>query len=141
MGNYSFGDLIIGMASRRSYHFTEQQVGTFSALVGDAAPVHMDVEFAKRQGFEARIVHGLFVQSVISGMLGNDIPGPQSVINSLSMKMHQPVFIGQQVDYQVEITALTAAVSAVSLNYSGLVDGKMVISGKALCSFPNTSPK
>ena len=140
MGNYFFSDLIVGMVSRRSYHFTEQRVEAFSALVEDAAPVHMDVEFANRQGFKDRIVHGLFVQSVISGMLGNEVPGPQSVINNLSMKMHYPVLIGQQVDYQVEITALTAAVSAVALNFSGMVDGKMIISGKALCSFPNTSP-
>ncbi|MBS4096037.1 MAG: MaoC family dehydratase N-terminal domain-containing protein [Sulfuricella sp.] len=141
MGNYSFNDLIVGMVSKRSYHFTELRVEAFSALIEDAAPVHVDVEFAKRQGFKARIVHGLFVQSVISGMLGNDIPGTQSVINNLSVKMHLPVLIGQRVDYQVEITALTTAVSAVSLNFFGVIDGETVISGKALCSFPNTSPK
>lgn len=137
MDSYSFSDLSVGMVSKRSYLFTEQRVEIFSTLIDDSAPVHMDSEFAKRQGFEGRIVHGLFVQSVISGMLGNEIPGPKSVINSLTMKMHHPVLIGQAVNYQVEITALTQAVAAISLNFSGMVDDKVVMSGKALCSFPN----
>lgn len=139
MDSYSFSDLSVGMTSIRSYHFTEQRVETFSVLVDDRAPVHVDLAFAKNQGFEGKIVHGLFVQSVISGMLGNEIPGPKSVINSLSMKMHHPVLVGQTVNYQIEITALTPAVKAISLSFSGTVDEKIVISGKALCSFPNTT--
>lgn len=137
MGNYSFSDLSIGMTSTRCFHFTEQKVKIFSSLVDDNAPVHFDTEYAKRQGFDRCIVHGLFVQSVISGMLGNEIPGPQSVINSLTMKMHHPVLVGQIVCYQVEIASLTPSVLAVSLSFSGLVDQKVTISGKALCSFPN----
>lgn len=137
MGSYSFSDLLVGMTSERSYLFAEQRVGAFSALVDDRAPVHVDPEFAKSQGFEGRIVHGLFVQAVISGMLGNEIPGPKSVINNLSMKMHKPVLVGQTVNYKIEITALTPAVAAVSLSYTGIVDEVVVISGKALCNFPN----
>lgn len=125
------------MISTRNYHFTEQRVEVFSSLVDDKAPVHIDTEFAKSQGFEERIVHGLFVQSILSGMLGNVIPGPRSVIMSLSMKMHEPVLIGQTVNYHLEITSLTPSVSAVSLIFSGKVDEKLIISGKALCGFPN----
>ncbi len=136
MGNYSFHDLAVGMISRKGYQFTAKRINAFSELVDDAAPVHTNPEFAKQLGFDNTIAHGLFVQSVISGMLGTDIPGPQSVINSLTMNMHLPVLAGQQVDYHIEITSLTAAVSAVSLKYSGTANGKLVISGKALCSFP-----
>ncbi len=139
MGSYSFSDLSVGMTSERSYLFTEQRVEVFSTLIDDKAPVHVDLEFAKNQGFEGRIVHGLFVQAVISGMLGNEIPGPKSVINNLSMKMHNPVLVGQIVNYKIEITALTPAVAAVSLSFTGMVDKRIVISGKALCSFPNST--
>jgi 3-hydroxybutyryl-CoA dehydratase len=141
MDNYTFSDLSDGMISERSYLFTEQRVEAFAALVNDKAPVHVDLKFAKNQGFEGRIVHGLFVQSVISGMLGNEIPGPRSVINNVTMKMHNPVLVGQTVNYKIEITALTPAVAAVSLSFLGMVDERIVISGKALCSFPNLTPK
>lgn len=139
MGNYSFSDLSIGMISERKYHFTEQRVEAFATLIDDKAPVHLNLEFAKSQGFKGRIVHGLFVQSVLSGMLGNEIPGPKSIINNLNLRMHNPALVGQTVNYKIEITALTQAVTAVSLSFLGMVDEKIVMSGKALCSFPNSS--
>jgi len=138
VGNYCFNELSVGMTSERSYIFTEQRVEEFSTLIDDKAPVHVDIEFAKSQGFGGRVVHGLFVQSVLSGMLGNEIPGPKSVINNISMKMHNPVLVGQAVNYKIEITALTPSVAAISLSFSGMVEEKIVISGKALCSFPNS---
>ncbi len=139
MANSSFDDLKVGMVSKRVYRFTPQQVEAFATLVEDHAPVHTDFEFAQRLGYSDRIVHGLFVQCIISGILGNEIPGPSSVINNVSMKMHAPVLVDQVVEYHVEIVALTNAVSAVSLQISGSVDGKLVISGKALCSFPEAN--
>ena len=140
MASYSFNELSVGMITKRCYHFTEQRVESFSNLVDDKAPVHMDEEYAKSHGFKGRIVHGLFVQSIISGMLGTELPGPQSVINTLSMKMHGPVAIGETVAYQVEIASLTPSVSAVTLNFSGMIGiDRLIISGKALCSFPRAS--
>jgi acyl dehydratase len=124
------------MTAKRTYHFTEKRVKSFARLVDDLAPVHRDVGFALNQGFDGPIVHGLFVQSILSGVMGNALPGALSVINTLNMKMHLPVLVGQKVDYQVEIAALTPAVKAVSLSFSGTVDGTVVISGKALCHYP-----
>ena len=138
MDNYSIQDLSVGMLVARSYLFSEERVRAFANLVDDMAPVHTDAAFASLQGFEGKIVHGLFVQSPISGMLGNEIPGANSVINSLNMKMHRPVLVGQTVEYRVEIVALTHAVMAVTLSFSGVVEGEVVISGKALCSFPKS---
>ena len=137
MDKLLFEDLSIGMVCKKSYSFTEQRVSAFSKLIGDNAPIHMDDQFAKLKGFDGKIVHGLFVQSVISGMLGETLPGPNSIINTLRAKLHGPVLIGKKVDYEVEITGITKAVSAISLIFFGCVDGQIVISGKALCSFPN----
>ena len=136
MANPALGELSVGMTAKRSYLFSEDRVRAFAALVDDHAPVHVDAEFARSQGFSGCLAHGLFVQAVISGMLGTEIPGGRSVINSLNMKMHNPVPVGETVAYTVEVTGLTAAVSAVSLTFVGTVGDHTVISGKALCSFP-----
>ena len=139
MADYELVDLSVGMSCEREYYFTEERVKQFALLVDDNAPVHVDSDFASRQGYAGRIVHGLFVQSIISGMLGNDLPGPKSVINTINMKMHNPVLLGQTVDYKLEISAITKAVAAVLLSFSGTTDGSLVISGKSLCSFPVSS--
>lgn len=139
MGNHTFSELSVGMAVSRTYRFTEDSVTAFSNLVDDKAPVHVDAEFARKQGFMGRIVHGLFVQSIISGMLGNELPGPRSVINSLTMKMHSPVLVGETVTYKLVVASVTPAVKAVALDFSGTIGDRLVISGKALCSFPGAS--
>jgi len=136
VGSNTIENLSVGMVSRKSYLFSPERVYNFANLVDDMAPVHFNSEFAKLQGFQDRVVHGLFVQSIISGMLGNEMPGPNSVINNLSMKMHLPTLIGQTVNYSIEITSITHAVGAVSLSVLGTVNQEVVISGKVLCSFP-----
>ena len=141
MGNYTFTDLKVGMFVERSYTFYEEKIKIFADLVEDQAPIHTDVDFALSKGFSGKIVHGLFVESIISGMMGNEIPGSNSVINSLNMKMHSPVLIGETVDYRMEITALTEAVAAISLSYVGKVGERQIITGKALCSIPKITKK
>lgn len=136
MAKKLFSDLQVGMTTERSFVFLPELVWEYSNLVDDHAPVHLDQAFASSQGFESKIVHGLFVQSILSGMLGNKLPGPLSVINQINMKMHSPVFVGQKVDYKLEISGITPSVSAVSLTFQGVVDDRLVISGKAICSFP-----
>ena len=136
MADYELVDLSVGMSCEREYYFTEERVKQFALLVDDNAPVHVDNDFASRQGYAGRIVHGLFVQSIISGMLGNDLPGPKSVINTINMKMHNPVLIGQTVNYKLEILAITKAVAAVSLSFCGKIGEALVVSGKSVCSFP-----
>ena len=139
MDKPTFESLAVGLSLDFSYHFSEQRVEAFAALVDDFAPVHFDENFSVSQGFPSRIVHGLFIQAALSGSLGCRLPGPYSVINTLSMKMHRPVLIGQTVDYHLSVTAITPAVRAISLNFDGLVSGEVVVSGKILCSFPVSS--
>jgi len=136
VAEYRFDELRVGMIAKRRYAFSEQNVQSFADLVVDRSPIHTSHDFAVAKGYPARIVHGLFVQSVISGILGTEIPGSNSVINTISMKMHGPVPIGSEVSYEVEILALTPAVAAVSLGFAGRIGALLVISGKALCSFP-----
>lgn len=139
MDNRDLSDLAVGMSTARTYCFSNEKVIAFSNLVDDFAPVHVDESFAKQMGLPSRVVHGLFVQSIISGMLGNEIPGPNSVINQFTMKMHHPVPVGATVTYEVAISAITPSVSAVTLAFSGRIDEVVAISGKAICSFPRKS--
>ena len=117
--------------------FTETDVKKFGDLINDHAPVHFDKKFAQDLGFSDTIVHGFLVSGFFSGILGERLPGPQSVINQTSFKYHLPVILGQKILYIVSVTRVTPAVRAVSLNLKAINnDGKSVITGSAICSFP-----
>jgi enoyl-CoA hydratase len=133
-------DFEVGQTAGREFEFTEERVKSFADLVGDHAPVHGDPAFAQRQGFEQRIVHGLFLGSIFSGLLGEELPGPRSVINTVSLKYHQPVAIGQTVRYEVSVKRVSEAVGAVVLELKARrPDGETCVSGSATCSLPTGS--
>jgi acyl dehydratase len=131
-----FSDLYVGKSLNHSFTFTESIVNQFSKLAGDFAPVHTDATHAKSLGYQDRIVHGLLLQSILSGLIGEKLPGINTVIVSISIKFNKPVYIGETVDYCVEILSLADSVSAVSLKFIGQVKGIEVFGGKIICTFP-----
>lgn len=129
--------LIAGQEATREFVFTDDAVGEFAELVDDHAPVHFNEGFAQSGGFATRIVHGFFVSSIFSGLLGEQLPGPDSVINTVSLKMRSPVLVGERVIYRAAVKQVAASVGAVVLTLSATkVDGTVVLSGSTTCSFP-----
>jgi enoyl-CoA hydratase len=117
--------------------FNREIVLAFGALVDDYAPIHFDETFAKEGGFAGCVVHGFLLGSVFSGMLGQQLPGPLSVINTVTLKMHRPTLIGESLEYQVKVDQFSEAVGAVVLSLTAKNSiGEIAISGKATCSFP-----
>ena len=133
-----FDEIKVGEIAKHSFHFTQEKVAIFSELVQDFAPVHCQEDFAKEQGFSKRIVHGFFVSSIFSGMLGTQIPGPKTVINTCNFKMHNPVLIGDQVDYEIKVASTSNAVKVIVLELKATNQkGEIILSGKSMCSFPS----
>lgn len=126
-----------GQTAERVYAFTPERVAVFADMLNDHAPVHFDADYATARGFPGRIVHGFFLSAPFSGLLGEELPGPASVINQTSIKVHAPVAVGETLRYQVSVTQVTPAVRAVVLKLDARgADGKAVLSGSAICSFP-----
>ncbi len=135
-----FEALALGQVAEREYVFTSERVGAFADMANDHAPVHFDAEFAKGRGFEGRIVHGFFLAAPFSGILGEQLPGPMSVINQVSIKVHHPVAVGNALRFQVAVAQVTPAVRAVSLKLVARdKDDRTMLSGSAICSFPRVS--
>lgn len=137
MAAVEFADLKVGMSAQRRFRFCADVVDRFAALVEDRAPVHCDAAFAAGLGFKDRIAHGFLVSSVFSGLLGQSLPGPRSVINSVSVKLHAPVYPGEELLFRVSVKQLAEAVRAVVLDLSADgCCGAVVVRGTATCSFP-----
>lgn len=139
MANHEFEDLAVGQFVECRVLFLKEKLDAFKALTGDNADLHQSVNFARRYGFKEIVVHGLLVQSPLSALLGKHLPGPRSVINTVSTKFHAPTYVGEEVHYVLCVARLTPAVQAVLLEYEGTVLDKRVISGTALCTFVRPS--
>ena len=103
---FCLGDVIVS-AGRT---ITETDIVNFAALSGDYNQIHTDAEFAKTTLFGQRVAHGLLVLSVASGLADRlgFIQGTVLAFRSLTWKFSAPVFIGDTVHLQAEVTGLKA---------------------------------
>lgn len=134
---YKFEDLSVGMTHQTEHVITENDIELFAQVSGDRNPLHMDDEFAKQTPFGQRIAHGALTASYISGILGNDLPGPGSIFVGLNMRFRRPVYIGSHVIVKVEVTEMKERGNRVTLKVSCNVDGKAAISGEAMVMVPS----
>ncbi|MFN3212365.1 MAG: MaoC family dehydratase [Henriciella sp.] len=134
---YKFEDMSIGMTHETVHTITEKDIDLFAEVSGDRNPLHMDEEFAKQTQFGQRIAHGALTASYISGILGNDLPGPGSIFVGLNMRFRRPVYIGSEVIVRVVVTEMKERGNRVTLKVSCNVDGKAAISGEAMVMVPS----
>ena len=128
---YDLEDLSIGMAHEKTMIVNEEKINAFAELSGDFNPVHTDAEFAAKSMFGKRIAHGALSASLISAILGNDLPGPGAIFVELNMRFRKPAFIDDEVTARAEISEINEANGRIKMKVSCLVNGKAIIRGEA----------
>lgn len=86
---------------------TETDMVNFAGLSGDFNAIHVDAEFAKTGPFGQRVVYGLLVMSIASGLVVQTgmIQGLQGGFREIkSWKFMKPVFIGDTIHVEYQIT-------------------------------------
>jgi len=125
--------LRIGDKAELSKAFTEEEVFRFAELSADKNPLHLDKDFGRASIFSQRIVHGMLVASLFSGLIGMQLPGEGSIYLGQTLAFKAPVAIGEQVTATVEIIKIREDKPIVTLRTlcfdSG---GEIVIEGEAV---------
>ena len=95
--------LEIGVTASRTKTITDADIRAFALASGDTNSVHLDEEAAARSRFGRRIAHGMLTASVISAVLGNDLPGPGTIYLGQELKFKAPVFLDETITATVEL--------------------------------------
>jgi 3-hydroxybutyryl-CoA dehydratase len=93
----------IGMTASRTRTITDAVIRAFAEASGDTNPIHLDEEAAAASQFGRRIAHGMLTASVISAVLGNDLPGAGTIYLGQDVKFKAPVFIDDTITATVEL--------------------------------------
>ena len=83
----------------------ESDVSTFASLTGDYNPIHVDEEFAAGSRWGGRIVHGLCVLSISSGLFSRLglIDGTAEAFLSVDTQFHDVVRIGDTIHVETRV--------------------------------------
>ena len=96
----------IGDTASLTRKVMDPDIRAFAALSGDANPIHLDEAYAATTRFGRRIAHGMLGASLISAVIGNDLPGTGSIYLSQTLKFIAPVYLGDTVTARVTVTEI-----------------------------------
>ena len=106
----------IGECAKITKEVTEDDIASFASITMDYNPVHINREFASKTRFKARIAHGILSAGLISAVLGTKLPGPGCIYVSQSLKFISPVYIGDILTAEVEVTDWDSSKNKIRLN-------------------------
>lgn len=127
----------IGMKASRTKTITDDDIQAFARASGDTNPVHLDDEYAATTPFKRRIAHGMLTASLISSILGNDLPGPGTVYLGQDLKFKAPVYPGDTITATVELVKYREDKRIATFRTTcSNQDGTLVIEGEAVVIAP-----
>ena len=126
----------VGLTHIYAQLIDDKLVRAFADLSGDHNPIHVDDEIAKKSRFGRRIAHGAILFSIVSKVLGMDMPGVGAVYLSQFCNFQLPVFIGDTVTLEAKIVEIlpksVARISTVIKRQTG----EIVMDGEARVKLP-----
>jgi 3-hydroxybutyryl-CoA dehydratase len=132
--------LTIGMTASRTKTITDADIRAFAQASGDTNSIHLDDAYAAESRFGRRIAHGMLTASVISAILGNDLPGPGTIYLAQDLKFKAPVFIDDTITATVELIAYREDKRIATFRTTVTNgDGVLALEGEAVVIAPATT--
>ncbi|CAG9568980.1 putative 3-hydroxyacyl-ACP dehydratase [Leishmania major strain Friedlin] len=94
----------VGAQASKTVKITQRDVVTFGDLIQDHNPIHSDAAAAKAAGFPSPICYGMLAGSLFSGLMATEIPGPNTVYLSQSLRFTRPIFVGDELEVIAKVT-------------------------------------
>nr|WP_300092553.1 MaoC family dehydratase [Sedimentibacter sp.] len=126
-------ELTVGQKASFTKTISETDVYLFAGISGDINPAHLNENYAKETFFKGRIAHGMLSASLISAVIGVQLPGPGTIYSSQTLKFLAPVRFGDTITATAEVMEIFPEKNRVALKtYCTNQDGTVVTTGEAL---------
>lgn len=110
---------------------TEADVYQFTGIMGNFNPLYVNTEFVAKTPLKRRVVPTMLVASLVSKVLGTQLPGNGTVHVAQEMEFLEPVFIGDTVEANLRVTKIDGKLCRIWLNITCVnQDGDLVARGE-----------
>ncbi len=126
----------IGARAERVRIITDEDIVRFAEVSGDYNPIHLDADHAALSPFGQRIAHGMLIVSMISALIGMELPGAGSIYMGQTLKFLAPVHIGDAVTASVEVIGVRVDKRIITLRTDCTNQkGVLVLTGEAVVKY------
>ena len=123
----------IGDKAALTKTFRQEDIDAFVRLTLDDNGMHTDPELARKGLFRRPVVHGVLVGSLISSVMGTQLPGSGTVLQGQDIQYLAPVYPDETITAEVELTEIEefphyfiATLAGTCTNQDGVVVAKAV---------------
>jgi phosphate acetyltransferase len=135
--NRTFDEIQVGDTAFIEKRLTLDDIKLFAIMSGDVNPAHLDEDFAKSTRFHEIVAHGMWGGSLISTVLGTEMPGAGTIYLGQTLRFRAPVRLGDVL--RVSIKARSKDEERKRITFDCCCtnqDDQMVIEGEAEVQAP-----
>ena len=112
---YKFDEIFVSMHKSFKVSIDRIMLNRFVELSGDTNPMHTDNEYARINGFNDKVIHGLLTSSFYSTLVGVHLPGKYCLLNKIHIQFINPVYLGDLLDVFGEVTYMNASYKQIEI--------------------------
>jgi 3-hydroxybutyryl-CoA dehydratase len=105
----------IGKTAARRVRITDDLIDQFTELSGDNSPIHVTDGAAQSRGFPTRVAHGMLLGSLVSGVVGRELPGEHGVLHEVQLSFRNSCHPGDEIIIRVTVSEFFESVQALVL--------------------------
>ena len=128
----SYDSLVVGEQATFKRIIFEEDVAGFAALSGDYNPLHTDDVYAKTTHFGSKVVHGLYLGSLVSRLVGMELPGRYALLVKESLEFKKPVTVGDTVVVSGTLVQKSDATKLIRVDVIITVADAIVVQGEVI---------
>jgi 3-hydroxybutyryl-CoA dehydratase len=129
---YEISDMYVGQTAQFTKTISESDVYLFAGITGAQNPMQVNDVYAKQTRYGERIVHGMLSSSLISTVIGTQLPGNGTIYVQQKIEFKAPVFFGDTISAVVEVTDIYLEKNRVKLRtYCKNQNDEIVLDGFA----------
>ncbi|MBI3444659.1 MAG: bifunctional enoyl-CoA hydratase/phosphate acetyltransferase [Magnetospirillum sp.] len=137
MENRTFAEIKVGDSANLVRTCSMKDVELFGVATGDLNPTHYSVESAERFAHHRKVVaHSMWGGSLLSALLGNELPGPGTVYRSQDLVFSGAVEVGDTLTVTVTVTEKIGPEDIILDCLGTNQKGETIFSGRARVAAP-----
>lgn len=98
-----------------SYQIDRNVYENFLNAFHDTSPIHISDEYAIKQGFKEKVMHGNILNGFISHFVGVVFPGEKSLLQSVNIQYKNPSFLNDSIKIVATISQVVESVRVIIL--------------------------
>ncbi|MDP3340763.1 bifunctional enoyl-CoA hydratase/phosphate acetyltransferase [Frigidibacter sp.] len=129
--NRTFDEIQPGDSAELRRLITQDDLYVFAVSSGNTNPMHLQDSDLDGDGHNERVAPGMFVASLLSAVLGTQLPGPGTLYRRQVLDFHARAHAGEEVLVRAEVLSKADGVVHLKTEVRRTSDGAIILSGEA----------